>query len=111
VFSVVAFADGSEEGRDGHEAAGLIQSCHVERNPGNVSASIYLYLGIIQLKRDAPNQRRRRATPETMYTGGRNDCSRRGADHAALPRTEKDQSGESADKCRVYFVSSAAPPS
>jgi len=25
----VTFADGSGEGRDGHEAAGLIQSCHV----------------------------------------------------------------------------------
>ncbi len=37
----VAFADGSEEGRDGHEAAGLIQSCHVERNPGNVAASVF----------------------------------------------------------------------
>ena len=39
--SGIVFADGSEERRDCHEAAGLIQSRHVERNPRNVAASIF----------------------------------------------------------------------
>ena len=37
----VLFADGSEEGGDCHEAAHLIESCHVERNSGNVAAIVF----------------------------------------------------------------------
>lgn len=38
----ITLANGSEEGRDGHEAAGLIQPCHVECNPGNVAVGVFL---------------------------------------------------------------------
>ena len=37
----VLFANGSEEWRDHHEAAHLIESCHVERNPGNIAAIVF----------------------------------------------------------------------
>ncbi len=39
----ITSSDGSEEGRDGHEAAGLIQSCHVECNPENVASFVFFY--------------------------------------------------------------------
>lgn len=53
----VAFTNGSEEGRDGHEAAGLIQSCHVERNPGNISARVIVkYVNIVKRRTESMSQ-------------------------------------------------------